>query len=355
MKALGSHIFAGGFTVGVSKHFEVLGHLEGDNYGVRTARMNFPDMPIEPDPGSWDDAMRGPMRGKVDFVYGNPPCAAWSAMNNRRVSEGTWRHDPRVQCTRLHFTLLERARPWAWAWESVDRAFSLGRPFVDELTSQAVAQGYSVTHLLVDGQYVGTPHRRKRYFMVAHKMAVDWEEPSFEPPKPAGWWVDRAPKRLPNDCPDRVLPPSSKRAYRKTAPGKAIRYAWEEMNPQATWKYRVTSTGRSYVVGRPAFKAIRLDPERVCPTVVGTNLLHHREPRYLSAAEMRKVCGYPARFKLEDLRLAQFDLLTRAVMPPAGEWLAGQLARAIERGKRTRPRVWVVDFRQAPGRVEEIL
>ena len=41
MKAIGSHIFAGGFTLGVEKHFDVLAHFEGDGaYGADTFALN---------------------------------------------------------------------------------------------------------------------------------------------------------------------------------------------------------------------------------------------------------------------------------------------------------------------------
>lgn len=68
--AVGCYIFAGGFTLGVKTHFDVLAHLEADAYGVATARRNFPRLPIHVGPDNW------PTRDfhGVDFVYGNPPC-----------------------------------------------------------------------------------------------------------------------------------------------------------------------------------------------------------------------------------------------------------------------------------------
>ena len=47
MKALGTYIFAGGFTLGVKKHFDVLAHFE-DKPGLykKTVKANFPDLPI---------------------------------------------------------------------------------------------------------------------------------------------------------------------------------------------------------------------------------------------------------------------------------------------------------------------
>ena len=45
MKALGSYIFAGGFTIGVKKHFDIEAHFEGDGaYGADTFSLNYPDI-----------------------------------------------------------------------------------------------------------------------------------------------------------------------------------------------------------------------------------------------------------------------------------------------------------------------
>jgi hypothetical protein len=46
MKAIGSYIFAGGFTIGVKKHFDIEAHLEGDGYGADTFSLNYPEIPV---------------------------------------------------------------------------------------------------------------------------------------------------------------------------------------------------------------------------------------------------------------------------------------------------------------------
>ena len=70
---------------------------------------------------------------------------------------------------------------------------------------------------------------------------------------------------------------------------------------------------------------------------------------------MRTLCGYPADFAIEDARTGQFDLLTRAVMPPVATWLAARVATGIDRGaKLRRPIVTKVDLRKAPGITEDL-
>ena len=54
MKAIGSYIFAGGFTIGVKNHFDVKAHFEGDGeYGGDTFSLNYPDIPIYSGPEDW--------------------------------------------------------------------------------------------------------------------------------------------------------------------------------------------------------------------------------------------------------------------------------------------------------------
>ncbi len=91
MKAIGSHIFAGGFTIGVKKHFNVLAHFEGDGYGADTFSLNYPEIPVFVGPENWPT---GDYKD-VDFIYGNPPCAPWSTLGsgNKGADGGNQIHE----------------------------------------------------------------------------------------------------------------------------------------------------------------------------------------------------------------------------------------------------------------------
>jgi site-specific DNA-cytosine methylase len=171
--ALGANIFAGGFSLGVSKHFKLLGHLEHDDYGAAVSSKNL-KVPIYVGTDQWPDKL--PVR-KLDFLYSNPPCAIWSVASGR--DGDNWRHDPRLQRIRDIFALVKRYQPDVWCWESVCQAFSKGREFVEELADEAKKLGYSATYLLIDAAYLGTPQHRKRFFLVLHKVAIDWKAPPF--------------------------------------------------------------------------------------------------------------------------------------------------------------------------------
>lgn len=358
-KALGAYIFAGGFTAGIrSAGFDVLGHLEDGTYGVPSAHLNFPDLPIETDFGAWESSARSfGVRKRIPLIYGNPPCAAWSALNGKKTKAAlSWKTDDRVTCTLKHFELLERYDPTVWIWESVDRAFSTGRLFCDELAARAVNAGYAVTHLRFDAQYIGGRHRRQRYFFIAHKVAFDWEALlDFTTAPVAGKVLAKAPKRTAEDKKFIEIPAHHVKAWKSAKPGEALQAAWDRLTPETKRKVRIASTGQRFFVGRPAFKNIKLDPDRVCPTVVGLNLIHPTEPRHLSIGEMKALCGYPTDWRLQPMNGGgRWDLFTRAVMPPVGSWVGGLVAGALDGGKRVKKKVEIVDLRKAKLTVEEV-
>lgn len=347
--ALGAYIFAGGFTRGVldSRRFEVVEHLEEGMYGVPTAKLNFPKLPIRVGLDTWEPER---WKNKIDLVYGNPPCAAWSRLNGKKkVSNLSWKRDPRVDCTRNHFKLLEMIRPKVWVWESVDMVMNAGAEFVYELSQEAVLLGYAISHLRFDAQYVGGAHCRLRYFMIAHKYAINFGDAiDFVSPPMAG---DVLASHVDRSADDRIFLPLPKKhvaAYKKTKPGWPLREAWDAMNPNP--EIRTASTGATFVVGRPSFKNLRIDPNAVCPTVVGLNVIHPSEPRHLSIGEMKTVCGYPPTWKLEKEgsdSSARWDLFTRAVMPPIGRWIAKIIADSLDDAEPLRKKfIQVIDARK---------
>ena len=164
MKALGTYIFAGGFTIGVSKHFNVQAHFEmKPGLYKKTFQANFPDIPVYEGEEEWP---RKKFKDKIDFVYCNPPCAPWSNLGSTQKGAQAWRNDPRIACWRNSFNLLKELRPKAIAIESVPRVYSIngGRPMIMELTKEANKLGYQVNHLLIDGGFTGLNHSRKRFF-----------------------------------------------------------------------------------------------------------------------------------------------------------------------------------------------
>jgi DNA (cytosine-5)-methyltransferase 1 len=332
MKAIGAYIFAGGFTVGVSKHFDVACHLEETNYGVATARRNFPDLPIHYGPDKWPlDELK---KHEWDFVYGNPPCAAWSVIGNNIVKGIDWRIDPRINCTRKHFSLLEDLKPSVWAWESVQRAWTAGEEFVRGLAQRARALGYSTTIFLHDAQYLGVPQRRQRFFMVAHRIEVDFEEPAWEVTT-----IEEALRGI-NDRGEpleriigmvRWLLPHIKQ-------GENLSSAFTRMTPPSEIKIN----NRGQVAGRPPIAVKRARAGQPAPVIM-QELLHPTEDRGLSIRELATLCGYPTTYEFTGNEIVR--QIGRGVCPPVGEYLARQVARAVRQARPVRePTLRLVDY-----------
>ena len=348
--AVGANIFAGGFTLGVSKHFDVLAHLEHDDYGVAVARANFPNLKIFTSLDSWPEKANK----KIDFLYANPPCAIWSMAGNRQDRQD-WTKDPRLQRVRDIFALVERYRPAVWAWESVCQAFERGRPLVEELADQAAKFGYSASYVLIDAQYLGTPQVRKRFFLVLHRVEIDWEKfkPNYARPVMTAGEALKGVKPHPEllmKLPDQkgLCGGTIKKLLKVVKPGAHFKDTWEQItkNPR--------KNARGKILGRPSFLSKRIDPNKPVGVVFTDHTYHHTEPRHLSLNEVGALHGFPQTWNW--VHLSHALTIQRGVLPPVGEWLAQTVAAAISTGKKiSKPTRTLVDFRKPPGHIQEVM
>ena len=316
--ALGVDIFAGGFTIGVKKHFKVLGHLEHGPYGVKTSRLNLPDVPVHVGKENWP----GFNRLQADFVYANPPCAIWSGASARRGP--TWKDDPRTNC--IHDVMAQLGRePRVLVWESVCNAWTRGQELLRRLADETMEKGWAVTHCLHDGQHLGLPHRRRRYFFVAHKVELKWPT-AFQAPvtvRQALKGVDPGTMR-----PD---PPKSFLVlYKRARAGNMFRH------------YITTAEQNKKGFSRPGFFTKKLPLDEPAYTIMHPQTFHPTEPRYLTIDEFKAVCNYPPGFKLDGGDIQQ---LFRAVMPSTGAWIAGIAKDGIRRNRNTPVQENFVDLR----------
>lgn len=344
LTAVGCHIYAGGFTLGVARAgFDVLAVLEEGPYGVATSLRNQPDVSVYVGNANWplDDLEQR----DVDFVFGNPPCAAWSQVG-RVVTGGDWRDDDRVDCTRRHFELLERLRPRVWVWESVCNAFTKGREFVDELTVRALDLGYSVTYLLHDGQYLGVPQSRKRFFFVAHRVVFCPTVPSWKTTT-----VGEALAGMSGPGEEDVrMAPHLEALYPTLRQGGSLRQAWEAAaGDESRWE---RSPDGSKVLGRPAIAIYREWLDRPGHTVAGYPVVHPTEDRCLTTKELQVLNGYPEDY--EFVGSGRSGLIARGVCPPTAEWLAREVSAAVLADEPNSGCVTLVDYRSPPGSVQKL-
>lgn len=322
LTALGCHIYAGGFSLGVRQHFDVLAHLEEWNFGVETARKNL-KIPVHVGkPEMWPVA---DYAGKVDFLYANPPCAVWSQGAGRMG--GLWRTDPRVQHWINVLELLDKIRPKVWACESVRGAYGRGRSLTEPFIIRAARKGYRATHVLVNGLEHGVPQSRPRYFLVLSQVDLPWAATGLK----HSMTIADAWRRLPK----RVTMPTTKTYFHQilkhSRAGEDLRTTFNRvMDPE---KLIVKENG--CVQGRPAFSVKRLRTEGQSHVITGgMSFVHPTKHRFLTVEEQQLLCTYPPGFIFYGAISGQYAQIGKAVMPATAEYLARVVAHGLRRNKK---------------------
>lgn len=335
--ALGANIFAGLFTVGVKQAgFKVLGHLEHGPYGVATAKLNFPDIDIRVGREHWKEE---DFKKKVNFMFCNPPCAAWSnaaSKGGANQIRGAW--DTQVDRLRYVYDCAEagiRIRPDAWCWESVSQAFEADRPFVTQIAEMWNDAGWHTTVLLQNNLYLGAPQHRVRMFLIAHRHPLAW--PSLMPKQTVREVLKKMKKATEKPYEIPKMTPHYARLWKLSANhGGYLRKTFEV-------------EGRGGLEGgTPSVLYKRLDLDKPAPVMLSSlKRCHPTEPRYLNWSEWLALCGVPHTFKTS-VRAAEAATqeLARAVLPPVGRWLATAVREGLKKpALKGRPTCTLVDLR----------
>jgi len=303
MNAIGIHVYAGGFTVGIQESFNVLAHFENTDYGAETVKANLNVNIHKPVWPYW-------RYNNIDLVYGNPPCAPWSSLG---VGRGT--DDPRFLDTLSIIDAADIYNPKFIVFESVQNILKKGRYKLEELEKLMLSKGYSVTHLIHNAQEFGIPQRRKRYFFVAHAV-------EFQPTPP--------------DCKSVTV----REALQNVSPGgyKLIRPCCERI-----WKNRLHLIKPGQVMrkvqlpdgekNKTAIGCYRLDGDGVARAFVGDyTIIHHEENRAITVDEAKAICGFPKDYQIiATSRQKALNQLAQGVMPPVAKWLGEQINHSIKK------------------------
>lgn len=334
--AVGVHAYAGGFTLGISRRFRPLAHVENDPpYAATTAKANLrlPVLPLAADPAAAASALGRLGLAGPDLVYGNPPCAPWSPQGHRLGTAGRWERDPRLADAVGLVGLALILRPDHVAWESVPSSWAQGRAFVKAQLRRLADAGYSCYAVKHDVALLGHPTRRVRAFYVATRVGLDLAPPGA--PTPLGYFRgrmlsakasaqegDRALRRI-TDSVMAVLP--------DLPPGGRTLAAWNEAHPDGA-------------AGKPSVVCRRLDWDHPAPAITGTyGYVHPDEDRCLTVEEAQVICGFPESWTFHCTARSAALELARGVMPPAAAWLADGLACGANAGPHGRAGIQVLD------------
>lgn len=338
MKAVGVHVFAGGFTQGVKRVMPVECQLEIHGLGAKTAERETEIIVRK----AWEDWPSI----KVQFVFGNPRCTGFSCITSHLSSHGhgSWS----AQTVDIHDLCQWGIKNKAdiIAWESVQQAYSVGKELLDYLRdTHFVPAGYRIAHVFESAAEFGNAQLRRRYFFVAYRTPVFNAEPHEVKPRASLHDVighleeqktDEVHLNLKHaiyhpDCCHRLLG-ESRRVTPFLKPGECIHNfakrdedLLEELCPGMFLKWLFRRSSRPF--GILCLK--RLDWGYRTPTLTSgaVKFVHPSKDRTLTVRELALIMGWDV-LPVGDKPVQQ---LVKGVIPYIGEWFALQVKRSLEK------------------------
>lgn len=404
-RAVDCQSFAGGFTYGVAQAgFEIAGKREmKGGFGVPCVEANRHLLPgdwhteICP-PEAWSDP------GNVSFVFGNPPCSAFSIVGKRQYTD-----DPILHCMTSFVEYAGRTDAPIMAFESVQPAYYKGLDFMRNLhrmLERRTDAEWTLHHVLDDGYVLDGPARRKRYFWVASRIPFGVSYPLTEPTHTLRdvigdlEGIDAAQPHDQPYSPDAHVSDWVKRQNIRREDGLVDghtrwwssdqRYAEELLElgfdwPQGTYQnqhaYKIVEaygTARQFMPrrhyatvqngdqfsGNSEFETKRWRYDKPCRVVAGLTgrrTLHPVEPRMLTLRELFRAQGFSDHWRLSKVLdevspASVFQWPGKGIPVQAGRWLADHVMTALEgnptrnvgEGVQTGEREWVWNHLDVP-------
>lgn len=339
MQALGCHVFAGGFSNGVMKEIPVVGQLELHGLGYETVKKQLGIEIFHAE--RWEDWPKM----KPDVLFGNPRCTGFS---NLTGGYGDAIHGPFAKCTQDIRDLceygVEQDIPII-CWESVQQAYTTGKPLVDWLIENKFRPNdYRICHLFLSAATFGNAQNRRRYFFVAYK------------------------KNLKFNCDLPTLPTQATVGQKinslmglRTAPASAIAFRDGFYDGESHYNhasdlpmYPLLRQGESLsnvcerdlaLVKRTSTKhynvwihresdlpfslhaAVRLDPDKRCPTLASSChvYVHPELDRSITVREAATLMGW----NYVPIGGMPFYQIAKGICPEVGTWLAQQFKYSL--------------------------
>lgn len=152
----------GGISLALSEWVRPIVYCEIERYaqGILLSRMadgSLPEAPI------WDDVrtLRGDLfKDRIDIVYGGFPCQDLSVAGLGKGLEGK-----RSGLFREIVRLAKEIKPTFLFLENVPAIRTRG---LDTVIQELTEAGYDLRWTMLSAQEVGAPHKRERWFMLAH-------------------------------------------------------------------------------------------------------------------------------------------------------------------------------------------
>lgn len=229
----------GGLTLALAEWVRPIAYCENNRYAQAVLLSNMgsgllPEAPI------WDDIKtlsRSSMPGLVDIIYGGFPCQDISSSGNGQGLEGK-QSSLFYECVRL----ADECKPTFVFLENVSRIRTRG---LAAIIKEFSSIGYDCRWTMLSALSVGAPHKRERFFFLAHANYFDghksgkipgadekeelpkisWQNKADKPSDAAWWKTEPSVARVANGLPyqmDRirglanaVVPQQAKQAFKE--------------------------------------------------------------------------------------------------------------------------------------------
>jgi site-specific DNA-cytosine methylase len=330
--AVGIHVFAGGFTMGVKKVMNCETQLEKHGFGIETAEEVAKVQVIN---GEWPDV-------PAQMAFGNPRCTGFSTITSGydETAHGPW---SKQTCDIHELCSYAAGKYDIVIWESVQQAYTTGKPLLDYLISEYFApRNYRVAHVFINAASFSNAQQRKRYFFVAYRDDRNFNitPPVIDPYYATLYdaiWEDRnretrevrfsASDEYDRDCYIKLT--DNEKAcvpYLPTGWGlntlARFRYQFLPDKMKYVWDTRVSDMPFSlHCISRTNWL-------RPCPTLhsSATRYIHPTHDRPLTVGELAAVMGW------DDIPRGRMPVpqLAKGVVPAVGEWLAQQAADYLD-------------------------
>jgi DNA (cytosine-5)-methyltransferase 1 len=280
--------------------------VEAWRYSAETYQKNFPKARMwAQDIKTLDAADVVKEIGKPDIIIGGPPCEAYTVANAKREKEPLNRlyKDPRGRLTLHYIRFVGDIQPEVFVMENV--LGILEGDLKEALRYEFGRVGYEVKFNVLQAEEFGVPSKRTRVFISPIRIRPKKEQ------KVTVWEVigDLPDPRDVHDIPNHVYKPLPRRV--------------EKVVHKLKW-------GQAPVYFKGAKRVhqnyIRLHPNRVAPTVMGSSrFIHPFSDRLLTVRENARLMSFPDHHVFYGPLEQQYNQAGEAVPP----LLARKIAEVI--------------------------
>jgi DNA (cytosine-5)-methyltransferase 1 len=273
--------------------------------------------------------------GRVDGVFGGPPCQAFSAIGRRRTN------DPRRELVYHFFRIVSELKPIFFVMENVrGLSYPNARPLLESCVA-LVGDHYTILGpTVLDAAEFGAATRRPRLFIIGYDRercdAITLSDLELKKSKPATvfeaisdlefgeligeqdgfdlWKIRR--KGRPNKFAQ----------YLRSSDATFTGHKQTNHTKEVVKRFRTIVAGTNDLIGRHP----RLEWDGQCPTLragTGNDLgsyqsvrpIHPREPRVITVREAARLQGFPDKFRFHPTIWHSFRMIGNSVSPIISE------------------------------------